>query len=65
MRSRLSLRVGVFLSWEEGGLEVAEVAGPEGAWLLVGVGVFFFFAFFATVAQVVVGATGVGLEGGG
>jgi hypothetical protein len=65
MRSRLSLRVGDFLSWGEEGLEAVEVAGPAGAWLPVGEGFFFFFAFFATVAQVVVGAVGVGLEGGG
>jgi hypothetical protein len=65
MRSLLSLRVGVFLSWEEEGLLVVDGAGAVGAWLLDGVGDFFFLAFLATVAQVWAGAGGAGLEGGG
>jgi hypothetical protein len=65
MRSLLSRRVGVFLSWEEDGLLVVGGAGAAGAWLLGGVGDFFFFAFFATVAHVGAGAGGAGLEGGG
>jgi hypothetical protein len=40
-------------------------AGAEGSWLPDGVGVFFFFAFFATMVQVVAGDAGAGLDGEG
>src|SRR4030088_958774 len=64
MRSLLSLRVGAFLSCGGDGLLVLG-AGAVGACVFVVDGVFFFFGFFATVAQVGAGTAGVGLEGGG
>ena len=64
MRSLLSLRVGAFLSCGGDGLLVLG-AGAVGACVFVVEGVFFFFGFFATVAQVGAGTAGVGLEGGG
>jgi hypothetical protein len=59
IRSLLSRRVGAFLSCGEDGLVVGG-AGADGACVPDGEGVFFFFAFFATVAQVGAGAGGAG-----
>src|ERR1700716_730152 len=64
MRSLLSRRVGAFLSWVGDGLLVGG-AGADGACVFAGEGDFFFFGFFATVAQVGAGTAGAGLEGGG
>src|SRR5712691_11046926 len=64
MRSLLSLRVGVFLSWEGVDLVVVGFAWAGGVGAVAGDGVFFFFAFFATVAHVGAGTVGGGLEEG-
>jgi hypothetical protein len=65
IRSLLSRRVGAFLSCGEDGLLVLGGAGAADPCLLGGAEVFFFLAFFVTVAQVGAGTEGIGFKGGG